>query len=62
MIDAYHELWRAGRRAHWAIVFIALGVGIVSPGQTASMSLVPTPETNRSSVMKFANGPDGLVA
>src|SRR6476661_8805986 len=30
--------------------------------QTASMSSVPTPETNRSSVMKLASGPDGLVA
>lgn len=26
------------------------------------MSLVPTPETNSSSVMKLADGPDGLVA
>jgi hypothetical protein len=26
------------------------------------MLLVPTPDTNRSSVMKLANGPDGLVA
>ena len=30
--------------------------------QTDSMSPVPTPETNSSSVMKLANGPDGLVA
>ena len=30
--------------------------------QIGSMSPVPTPETNSCSVMKLANGPDGLVA
>ena len=30
--------------------------------QIGSMSPVPTPETNNCSVMKLANGPEGLVA